>query len=264
MKKMVYLLIVLTLCTALLALYLRIAKKEGNSEKNVAPPSDNTAATHQANSSKSSVPPANPSVNRPAQTSSAVHTPTQSPIANPVEQAVETLVSPQSTFDQKQAAWDQFNSTNTLDRALAILAERTQSDPSLPEPFAALGMGYLRKCGMIKDVREMGILAMNADKAFEQALELDPKNWEARFTRAVAMSFWPPELNKGPEVLENFRTLIEQQETQVPQPHFAMTYVKLGEEYNKLGYSDFAQQVFSRGASLYPQNTELRSKVKAE
>src|SRR6266850_2211977 len=36
---------------------------------------------------------------------------------------------------------------------------------------------------------------MKADQSFDQALTLDPSNWEARFCKASSLSFWPAELN---------------------------------------------------------------------
>ena len=76
----------------------------------------------------------------------------------------------------------------------------------------------MQKCGTIQDVREQGILAMQADKVFDTALSMDSFNWEARFTKAVAMSYWPPQLGKGKEVIEQYLELVKQQEVRPPEP----------------------------------------------
>ena len=88
---------------------------------------------------------------------------------------------------------------------------------------AALGHAYLHKCGTISDVREQGVLAMQADKYVRHRLGSRRFQLGRRFMKAVAMSYWPPMLNKGDEVIQNFQTLIQQQETQTPQPQFADT-----------------------------------------
>ena len=44
--------------------------------------------------------------------------------------------------------------------------------------------------------------------------------------------------------MDRFLTLIQQQETQAPEPQFAQTYAKLGEQYQKLGKADYAQQIW--------------------
>ena len=136
-------------------------------------------------------------------------------------------------------------------------------DPRAAEYPAALGQAYLKKCATLQDVREQGILAMQADKLFDTALNLDPSNWESRFTKAVALSYWPATMNKGEEVIQHFQTLIQQQEALTPQPHFAETYAWLGEQYQKSGRSDDARTVWERGVSLFPNDGGLKNKLTA-
>jgi hypothetical protein len=189
-----------------------------------------------------------------------------SPVANPAgsalfTQAIENLVSPQSSFGQRYEALEHLRKSGQLDQAISELERRMADDPRSAECPAALGRAYLQKCGTIQDVREQGILAMKADQVFDAALNLDPYNWEARFTKAVAMSYWPTQLNKSAEVIQHFSTLMGQQEAQAPQPHFAQTYLWMGDAYQKYGRPDYAQQVWERGAALFPDNQELRNKL---
>jgi len=187
--------------------------------------------------------------------------------ANPALEAaslsrtVDVLVSPQTSHQQKQEAWKYLGEAGKLDQAIAELEQRTTNDSRSAECPAALGHAYLQKCGTIKDVREQGILAMQADKMFDTALGLDSFNWDARFMKAMAMSFWPPMLNKGDDVIQHFQTLIQQQETQTPQPQFAETYAWLGDQYQKAGQADDAKAVWQRGAGLFPADEKLRTKL---
>ena len=174
---------------------------------------------------------------------------------------VDILVSPQASYQQKTEAWKQLRDAGKLDQAIADLEQRTTNDLRSAEYPAALGHAYLQKCGTIQDVREQGILAMQADKMFDTALNLDSSNWEARFMKAVAMSYWPPMLNKGEEVIQHFQTLIEQQETQTPQPQFADSYAWLGDQYQKAGRAEDAKAVWQRGAVLFPTDEKLRTKL---
>ena len=178
-----------------------------------------------------------------------------------VNQAVELLVSPHASHEQKQSIWKQLRENGGLDQAIAVLEQKAAGNPSSPECAAALGQAYLQKCGTISDVREQGILAMQADKVFDSALSLDPANWEARFTKAVALSYWPATMNKGDEVIQHFTTLVQQQETQPPQPQFADTYVWLGDQYQKMSRADDARSVWERGAALFPSNDKLQTKL---
>ena len=177
--------------------------------------------------------------------------------------AVDVLVSPQAAYEQKRAAWKQLRESGKLDQAIAELEQRVGADPRSADNAAALGHAYLQKCGTIQDLREQGILAMQADKVFDTALILDPSNWEARFTKAVALSYWPATMNKGQEVIEHFQTLIQQQESQTPQPQFADTYLWLGNQYEKDGRTDDARMTWERGALLFPDNDSLKKKLSA-
>src|SRR5262249_385869 len=116
-------------------------------------------------------------------------------------------------------------------------------------------------CATIQDVREQGILAMQADKVFDTALNLDPANWEARYMKAVALSYWPASMNRGQEVIDHFQTLLHQQQPQTPHPQFAQTFLALGAEYDKAGRTDDAQATWERGLRLFPQNEELKKKL---
>jgi tetratricopeptide (TPR) repeat protein len=187
--------------------------------------------------------------------------PVVSDVGQVLRQDIETLASPQASFEQKQAVWERLRETGTLDQAIGELEQRLANDPQVPEYSAALGKAYLKKCALTQDVREQAIFAMKADQTLEAALSLDPSNWEARFTKAVGMSYWPAQLNKGQEVIQQFQALIELQEARAPQPEFAKSYVWLGDQYYKAGYSDAAAQVWQRGAALFPIDTELKAKL---
>jgi tetratricopeptide (TPR) repeat protein len=178
-----------------------------------------------------------------------------------LEQAVDLLVSSQASYEQKRATWKQLRERGCLDQAIAELEQRRADNPASPDYAAVLGHAYLQKCGTISDVREQGILALQADKLFDTALSLDPANWEARFTKAVALSYWPASMGKGDEVIQHFTTLIEQQDNQPQQPQFAEPYLWLGDQYQKAGRADDARSVWERGSGLFPSNQQFKNKL---
>lgn len=178
-------------------------------------------------------------------------------------QEVQGLLSPETSYEQRQKIWKHLREAGRLDQAVSELEQRVAADTRSADSVAALGEGYYKKAGATDDVREKAILAMNADQTLEAALNLDPANWEARFTKAVGMSYWPAELNKGQEVIDQFQTLIQQQESQTPQPQFARSYLRLGEQYQKAGQPDYALQSWQRGAALFPNDDDLKKKLAA-
>jgi len=169
------------------------------------------------------------------------------------------LISAQVSFQEKQALWHQLGRQGKLDELIAALEQGAADHPAAAEYPAALGQAYVNKIPASRDPRDPAILGLKADQCFDAALELDPSNWDARFFKAYSMSYWPAELNKAPEVIEQLNQLIELQESTTSQPYFAQTYVLLADQYQKAGYADYARQVRQRGAALFPQDATFKN-----
>jgi hypothetical protein len=202
--------------------------------------------------------------NPPAPTVAAASTPaaeTKTAADDVFEQDVNLLLSPQASFLQKQAVWGQLRNAGQIGRTIAALEERQQADPTSAEIPAQLGLAYLMNISTTSDVREQGIGGMKADMSFDAALKLDPTNWEAGFLKASALSHWPDSMNMGPQVIQRFSTLIQQQEAQPPRPEFVQSYVLLGDQYQKSGQPDEARQVWNRGLSLFPSSQTLAQRL---
>jgi tetratricopeptide (TPR) repeat protein len=143
------------------------------------------------------------------------------------------------------------------------LEQQATNNPTSAAYPAALGQAFIHQIATTKDTRQYALLGLKADQNFDAALEIDPKFWEARFFKAHSMSYWPTEMNKGNEVVSRFTQLIQDQEAQTAQPHFAQSYVWLGEHYQKTGQAQYANQVWRRGAALFPAETMLQQKLAA-
>lgn len=182
-------------------------------------------------------------------------------------QAIDTLVSPQSSFRERQAAWKQLVADGQLDDAIEALKQGVKDNPTSPEYAAMLGQAFLQKAAVVSknggNINELGILGMSADQSFDNALKIDPSNWDAQFFKAVAMSYWPAEVNKGGEVVQRLSNLINQQGTIPEQPEFANTYLALGNQYQKLGQTDNAVQTWQAGAAKFPNDSALQQKLTA-
>jgi tetratricopeptide (TPR) repeat protein len=178
--------------------------------------------------------------------------------------AIDALVSPQSSYREKQASWKQLQDAGGLDQAIAALKAGMAKHPNNAAYPAELGVAYINKVITAKksgDYNEIAILGMQADQSFDAALKLDPTNWESQYYKAASLAYWPPEMNKGPEVIQRFSSLIDQQEAMPPQPQFAQTYVLLGEQYQKAGQPDQAVKVWRRGAAAFPDDPALQKKI---
>jgi cytochrome c-type biogenesis protein CcmH/NrfG len=170
-------------------------------------------------------------------------------------------VSPQTSFQQRQAAWKQLRDAGELDEVLATLKQGAANNPTSAEHARALGEAYVYKLQTLQDFHEVSILALQADQSFNTALSLDPANWEARFFKAASLSRWPAEMNKGPEVIQQLSSLIDQQEAMSLQPQFVQTYALLGDQYKKAGQPDYAVQTWRLGLAKFPGDSTLQGRI---
>ena len=188
---------------------------------------------------------------------------TTTPVDPAYKQAMDSLLSPLSSHEQRRAALKQLNDAGKLDQAINELQQQTANNPGNADYPTALGQALLEKARSMGDSNfpDKAIFAMQAVKSFDSALQIDPSNWEARFTKTVVMSHYPADLNKGQEVVDQFTQLINQQEAQPSQPQFAKTYVLLGDQYQKLGQSDYALATWQAGIVLFPNDSTLRKRL---
>lgn len=160
-----------------------------------------------------------------------------------------------------EARWRALREAGLEDEALAWFEARADGDPRDPEARMELGRAYLMKLQSLGASPEAGRVATLADRTFDRVLELDPQHWEARFTKAVALSFWPPIFGKQAEAVQQFEILVQQQAGQATQPGFADTHLLLGNLYQQLGQQEQAQAAWQTGATLFPDHEGLSTKV---
>lgn len=143
-----------------------------------------------------------------------------------------------------------------LDHLKAI----AEANPNDPEAQLALGTAYLGRTQQSAGPMA-GLYATLADEALDKALEADPEHWEARFTKAMALSFWPSNFGKQPESIRQFETLIAQQEGLTSSPEHAQSHFFLGNLYQQTGRPDKALEAWRRGLQLFPGNEQLAAQV---
>jgi tetratricopeptide (TPR) repeat protein len=176
-----------------------------------------------------------------------------------LEPFLETIVDSGTAYAEKQAAWRQIASAGLLDDAVAFFEARVEEDPTKSRAHVDLGHAYIQKLLTVND-GEKGALSMKADASYTKALELDPRHWEARFSKAVNYSFVPPVFGLQPKAIEEFEVLRAQQEEGEAQPHYKQTYELLGNLYANMGKAEKAREVWQRGSALFPDDVELRKK----
>ncbi|MCW5553645.1 MAG: hypothetical protein KIS67_15985 [Verrucomicrobiae bacterium] len=184
--------------------------------------------------------------------------------SDPLTQALAVILSSPSDSQrsqQKPVVWKQLREAGLLGAAIAELKKRAADHPAAAEYPLAIGEAYIEAIQATENYNERGVLAMQADTSFDEALRMDPTNWEAQYMKAASLSHWPEGLGKRPEVIRRLTDLIDQQETLPQQPLFVESYVLLGEQYAKSGNFEYARAVWQLGLGSFPADPTLRKRI---
>ncbi len=159
------------------------------------------------------------------------------------------------------ALWKKIIAEGLEEEVLAAFKAAAEASPNDPEVQYALAKAYL---GMTQEAGNgplAGKYATLADQALDQALEADPQHWESRFTKATALSFWPPVFGKQSAAINEFETLVAQQTGMAQEPHFAQTHLLLGNMYQQTGQMGKAIAAWQLGLESFPGNAELTAQI---
>ena len=190
--------------------------------------------------------------------------------ADAVARAAEPELDLQSIFtslqgtnpDQLAEVWARVKESGQIEELIALFEENAWVNPGLAQAHLELGNAYLQQLMSMTPGPQSGVVATQADQAFDAALDIDPNHWSARFTKAVTLTFWPDFLGKNKDAIAQFEILIGQQEQRPPQPDYAQTYLYLGNLYEQQGEPEKATEAWSKGLGLFPTNAELQGKVR--
>ena len=188
------------------------------------------------------------------------------PAAEPAKPELSTLyaqlLDPTLDWQGRSSLWAQAAEAGKLEALYELFAQAARDNPNDPQLQTRLGLACLERITHGKLTGpEAGIWGTKADRAFDAALALDERNWEARFTKAISLSNWPAFLGKQGAAIQQFQTLIAQQEAGAPEAHHAQTYYFLGNMYLQTGRKDEALAIWRQGLARHPGNEVLQAQV---
>jgi vitamin B12 transporter len=147
------------------------------------------------------------------------------------------------------------------ERATRAFRAAVAAEPRNPEAHAGLGE-TLSRCG-VPHASMTNIMALieQSTESLETALRLDPQHWQARFVLALNHFNMPAFLNRTEAAIRELEMLRAQQGTRTDVPHFALTYLYLGDAYRRAGRAADARAIWSAGAALFPDHRALQQRV---
>jgi tetratricopeptide (TPR) repeat protein len=174
--------------------------------------------------------------------------------------AFEELTAPGLSHEERMAKWKAIADAGKLDEMVALFEQYAKDHPESALAQVDLGGAYLQKVFKAGNGPEAGVWATKADQAFDTALSVDDHCWDARFSKAVSLSFWPPVFGKQNEAIKHFEILTEQQ-AQGSDTKFAQTWLLLGNMYQQTGRGEQAMATWQKGLALFPGNAALQEQI---
>lgn len=144
-----------------------------------------------------------------------------------------------------------------LDDLIKQLEKASADSPRDKEALRRLSDAYLAKLMAVPDGMQKGVWSNKMIATERKILEVDPQDWDARYSIAINYSFWPEQFNKRPDAIKEFDTLKRIQESRPPEPKFAQTYLQLRQLYLKEGRVDDAKAILEEGLRRFPEDAEL-------
>lgn len=175
--------------------------------------------------------------------------------------AVKKLLENKMSDEERERFWQEVRDAGLMDEVIKAFEARVNGDPKNPDFQTELAEAYIQKITEVGSGPLAGVYGTKADKAYDAALAVDPEHWNARFGKAIALSFWPPALGKQGEAIKHFELLLAQQERRAARPEFAHTYLFLGNMYLQQGKSEAALATWRKGQAAFPDNAELAAQI---
>lgn len=168
------------------------------------------------------------------------------------------------SYEDLEAYWRKMREEGRTDEMVGVFEEYAELNPGDPEAQMLLGNAYLQRLQEAPTGPEMGTWANKADEAFDVALSIDENNFDARLSKAVSLSFWPPIFGKQGEAIGQFETLLEKQKNSAPNESHAQTYKYLGNLYQQQGDAEKANAIWQEGLNAFPDDEALAEKFKTD
>lgn len=153
--------------------------------------------------------------------------------------------------------WQKLHELGGIDAAVAHFERMAAAQPGSADAQTELGAAYIEKMLRTPDEQQRIELGKKVDAQFDRALELQPDHWEARFRKAIGLTYGPTLSGRQGEAIAHFEKLVAQQVNLPSDPRFAQTYLYLGRLHAQRGDAARARQIWQEGLARHPKDAEL-------
>ncbi len=141
---------------------------------------------------------------------------------------------------------------------IARLEAEIAKNPRNADLHAALATAYAAKTAFdTPPGPEQGTVWEKAERAYDEAIRLDPGHWQARYGKAFGDSMAPEFVGLRPRAIRQFEELMEIQERKPAAPEHVEVYLRLGTLLKDAGNVRRARGVWQRGLDRFAGNARL-------
>lgn len=169
----------------------------------------------------------------------------------------------EATPEQQARFWELARTTGALTDLMASLESRVSEDPADTDVRMDLADAYVAKLLTVPSGPERGVWGVKAEAQWQQVIDRDPEHWDAQFSQAENLSYYPAFLNRTDEALAGMERARTIQEELPSEPRHAKTYVLLSRLYVNKGQPDKARAALQQGLQRHPGNSTLQAALDA-
>ncbi|HWN82816.1 MAG TPA: hypothetical protein VNM87_12010 [Candidatus Udaeobacter sp.] len=150
-----------------------------------------------------------------------------------------------------------------LDSAIVLLKDLLQSHPEAQALRMQLGLAHVDRVAAapILDLPARAVVASQANRLFSEVIAVEPEQWAPRYARAMTHLLFPMATRHYKAATEDLLKLVELQRTLPPAPHFAQTYLALGDSYIMDKQFEAGRSWWLTGKKLFPEDPELVARL---
>jgi tetratricopeptide (TPR) repeat protein len=145
---------------------------------------------------------------------------------------------------ERDRVWQQLRELGGVEEAVRWCEQMAKAQPANADAQTDLGVAFVNLMLQATTEEQRIELGKRIEAQFDKALALQPDHWEARFRRAVGLSYGDQMSGRRTEAITEFERLVTQQAALTPRPGHAETYVYLGRLYAQRGEHDKAREIW--------------------
>lgn len=156
---------------------------------------------------------------------------------------------------------DKAGARASADTAAGLYEALMKARPRDPDPLVGRAR-VINECEMpFANFLRLPGLAGDATAILRRALALDSTHWGARYSLALNHYHAPEFLGHTDDAIREFERLLREQGVAATFPEMARPYAYLGDLYARENRAADAEQVWRRGAALFPADQPLRKRL---